>query len=377
MSEPVADPGEASLTVPGNVLVEFYEDSAVLLDTVSLEYVELDDTAATMWRALTLTRTVDEAVDQLASIYDAPRGLLAADFGRLTTWLLDAGYLQSAPDDDHPAEPELADLGALRKAEPPGGHTADQMLRDSYVELLMRSLCGLTQAPADSGAWGDAVPGAAARVEHLGHRARGADLPPHAMTMIGLHRMRNIRDLVTSVIQEGVPGDLMECGVWRGGATIFMRGLLRAYQVDDRRVWAADSFQGLPTAKTAQFPLDAEWEPAAGRLAVPLEAVRRNFAAFDLLDDQVQFLPGWFSESLPAAPIEQLAVLRLDGDLQESTRDALVHLYDQVAPGGFVIIDDFVFESCRTAVLEFRTERGITDPIQHADWTGVWWRKTA
>jgi O-methyltransferase len=70
-------------------------------------------------------------------------------------------------------------------------------------------------------------------------------------------------------------------------------------------------------------------------------------------------------------------VLRLDGDLYESTMDALVPLYDKVSPGGFVIVDDYgAWEPCRKAVDEFRHRHDITDPIIEVDWTGVYWRKT-
>ena len=74
-------------------------------------------------------------------------------------------------------------------------------------------------------------------------------------------------------------------------------------------------------------------------------------------------------------PIEQLAILRLDGDLYESTMDALVPLYEKVSPGGFVIVDDYgAWEPCRKAVDDFRAQHGITDEIVEVDWTGVYWR---
>jgi hypothetical protein len=104
--------------------------------------------------------------------------------------------------------------------------------------------------------------------------------------------------------------------------------------------------------------------------------VKRNFERYDLLDDQVRFLQGWFSETLPKAPIERLAVLRLDGDLYESTTDALVNLYDRLSPGGYVIVDDFCIPACRQAVHDFRQTRGIQDEIIQIDWTGVYWRRS-
>jgi len=70
--------------------------------------------------------------------------------------------------------------------------------------------------------------------------------PSHAHTMIGLERLDNIRECLEGVLAEGVAGDLIETGVWRGGATIFMRAVLKAHGVADRTVWVADSFSGLP-----------------------------------------------------------------------------------------------------------------------------------
>jgi hypothetical protein len=110
---------------------------------------------------------------------------------------------------------------------------------------------------------------------------------------------------------------------------------------------------------------------------VSLDEVKANFEHYGLLDDGVRFLEGWFSDTLPGAPIDRVAVLRVDGDLYESTMDALVNLEPKVSAGGYVIIDDYNgLEACRTAVDEYRKERGIDDTIEEIDWTGVWWRKS-
>jgi O-methyltransferase len=94
------------------------------------------------------------------------------------------------------------------------------------------------------------------------------------------------------------------------------------------------------------------------------------------LDDQVAFLPGWFRDTLPTAPMERIAVLRLDGDLYESTMEALVALYPKVTAGGFVIVDDYGLPTCRAAIEDFRLAHGITDPIQLIDWTGAFWQRS-
>jgi O-methyltransferase/8-demethyl-8-(2,3-dimethoxy-alpha-L-rhamnosyl)tetracenomycin-C 4'-O-methyltransferase len=208
-------------------------------------------------------------------------------------------------------------------------------------------------------------------------RARGLDWPSVAHTMIGQMRMDNLRHAVEQVLRDGVPGDLIETGVWRGGACIFMRALLRAYGVTDRKVFVADSFQGLPPPDPERYPADRDDAHHTYRaLAVSLNEVRANFERYGLLDEQVVFLEGWFSDSLPAAPIERLSVLRLDGDMYGSTMDSLTNLYAKVSSGGFVIVDDYALEGCRQAVTDFRTDRGIDDPVCDIDGVGSYWRKT-
>lgn len=208
-------------------------------------------------------------------------------------------------------------------------------------------------------------------------RPEGRDWPPTAETMIGTARLDNVVRCCVQAVQEKVPGDLIETGVWRGGATILMRGVLAALDDTERTVWVADSFEGLPVPDVERYPADAglDWSDV-GVLKVGADAVRANFERYGLLDDQVGFLEGWFADTLPAAPIDRLAVLRLDGDLYGSTMDALVALEPKVSPGGFVIVDDYGgWESCRAAVDDYRADRGIDAPVHAVDWTGVWWRK--
>ena len=211
-------------------------------------------------------------------------------------------------------------------------------------------------------------------------RSVGQDwpVPLLAHTMVGLKRLDNLQMCIEQVIADAVPGDLIETGVWKGGSTIFMRGVLKAYGEDERRVWVADSFQGLPPPDAEQYPEDAgDVHHTIDALRVDEARVRENFAAYGLLDDQVKFLKGWFSDTLPSAPIERLAVLRLDGDMYESTMVALQSLYDKLSVGGYLIVDDYCIESCRKAVTDFRNARGIADEIIDIDSTGVFWRRTA
>lgn len=210
-------------------------------------------------------------------------------------------------------------------------------------------------------------------------REEGRDWPSDAHTMIGLKRLENIQFCIAQVLADDVPGDLIETGVWRGGATIFMRAVLKAYGVTDRNVWVADSFEGLPKPDSKKYEQDAGdthyWHP---ELAVSLDQVKDNFRKYDLLDEQVQFLKGYFRDTLPSAPMKRLAVLRLDGDMYESTMDALVNLYPRLSIGGYVIIDDYgAVPACLKAVRDFRDSEGITEEIETIDWSGVFWRRSS
>jgi hypothetical protein len=197
-------------------------------------------------------------------------------------------------------------------------------------------------------------------------------------TMIGQRRLDNLDYCAAEVMRDGIEGDFLEAGVLQGGASIFLRGLQVAYGEPHRRMWVADSFAGLPPARLEQdvaIGIDFT-EPKQPWLAWPLHAVRDNFRTYDLLSDEVRFVEGWFSETLPHAPIEKLAILRLDADLYESTRDVLVPLYDKVVPGGFIIVDDYhAFAACRQAVDEVRLDRRDDAPLRRIDWSGVCWKK--
>ena len=208
-------------------------------------------------------------------------------------------------------------------------------------------------------------------------RLEGRDWPMLAHTMIGLKRMENLQFCLEDVIKKGVPGDVIETGVWRGGATIFMRGILKAYGVKDRRVWVADSFEGLPPPDAEKYPDDAgDPHHTLTFLRISLEQVKANFERYGLLDDQVRFLKGWFKDTLSSAPIERLAVARLDGDMYESTMDALTPLYPKLSPGGYLIVDDYgAVPACRRAVEDYRQAHGIKEPIQDIDGLGVFWQK--
>ncbi len=208
-------------------------------------------------------------------------------------------------------------------------------------------------------------------------REGGENCPARAHTMIGRKRLDNLQSCVETVLRENIPGDLIETGVWRGGSCIFMRAILAVYGDARRNVWVADSFAGLPPPSPEKYAADEgdKFHTFADFLAISRAEVEQNFRRYGLLDERVCFLEGWFKDTLPNAPIDRLAVIRLDGDMYESTYQAIEALYDKLSSGGFVIVDDYFLKPCAKAIHDFRALRGIADPIHDIDGIGSFWRR--
>jgi hypothetical protein len=207
-------------------------------------------------------------------------------------------------------------------------------------------------------------------------RLTGRTWPAYAHTMVGRVRLDSLQACVETVLAENVEGDLLEAGVWRGGACILMRAVLAVHGITNRRVFAADSFAGLPPPDAKRYPADdGDRHHSNTYFAVSREEVEENFRKYGLLDDLVVFLPGPFAETLPAAPIEKLAILRIDADMYGSTIEVLDVLYPKLSIGGFCIVDDYALPGCRKAVDDFRKKHGIVAGMTEIDWTGRFWRK--
>jgi len=248
-------------------------------------------------------------------------------------------------------------------------------LRRQYLSLLKLSLADFTHANTLSVA--EDGSGAKITFRTADHqRITGDDWPMFAETMIGLKRLDNFQWCIESALAEKIPGDIIECGVWRGGASILAAGVLYAHNATERKLWVCDSFQGLPPP-TDPADKNHQYHKIA-YLAATVPDVQWSFSRYNLLlpETQLQFVPGWFADTLPGLREKKWAVLRADGDMYSSTRDILHNLYDGVSPGGYVIIDDYFWtESARQATDDFRRERGITEPVQQIDHQGGWWRK--
>ena len=251
-----------------------------------------------------------------------------------------------------------------------------QTSHDLYLDLLKKVL---TDTLYEAGPSLDVDSPAAYLQNFISHCIQG-----RALTMVPQARLDNVQACIQDVLRAGVPGDVIEAGVWRGGTAIFMKAVLRAHQTQDRTVWVADSFEGLPAPDANRHPVEAKAHDSQimrdvyHHFAVDLEEVRSNFRRFGLLDDSVQFLKGWFKDTLPLAPITRLSVMRLDGDYYDSTMDCLNNLYDKLSIGGYVIIDDYGQDEwtyCRQAVDEFRSKRHIKDPVIRVDSTCHYWQR--
>ena len=172
------------------------------------------------------------------------------------------------------------------------------------------------------------------------HRFTQHYIKSNALTMVPLARMNNLQQCAVDVIARKIAGDFIEAGVWRGGLTIFMRAVLEAYGESERCVWVADSFEGLPVPDAEKYPREAAahagpvMTKSFDHFSCSLDQVKENFRKFHLLDDRVHFIKGWFKDTLAVAPIQRLALIRLDGDYFDSTMAGLVNLYPKLSPGG-------------------------------------------
>ena len=243
-------------------------------------------------------------------------------------------------------------------------------VRDLYLDLLIKTLANTIYGdpsinPINSGPFQPKL------------RAIGYDWPALAHTMVGVQRLQNVRELAQRALDENIPGDFIEAGIWRGGCCILMRGVLQANGIADRKVYAADSFAGLPQPNPEAYPADRDFDLSIHKeLAVSLDAVKDNFARYGLLDDQLVFVEGLFGDTLPKLDAGPFCLIRLDGDYYQSTYVSLEALYPKLSPGGFIIVDDFNYlQPTREAVNDYRSRMEITAPMHQVDWSASWWRK--
>jgi O-methyltransferase len=270
-------------------------------------------------------------------------------------------------------------LAAARDPRASGASADRERMRIAYLELLKLSLCDL--AGSSTGSVGRMEDGRlfarrlAGGDRHV--RLLGMDWPLQGLTMVGLTRLDDLQRCVESVVRDGVEGDMIEAGAWRGGASILIRATLDSLGASDRSVWVADSFRGFPNSEAGGITggRDFDDEAAFRFLSVPLEEVREYFSRLGY-DDGVRFVPGFFHDTMPTLASRRWSLIRLDGDTYEATKLSLEALYPGLAVGGYLVVDDYgVIDDCRRAVDEYRAEHGITEPLEEVDWVCVRWRR--
>ena len=270
-------------------------------------------------------------------------------------------------------------LAAAREPGTRGPGAEAESLRIAYLDLLKLCLCDLvgTRTTSVARTFDGDVMSRELEGEQLRYRTAGMDWPLHGLTMVGLARLDDLQSCVEGVVADGIEGDLIEAGTWRGGAAMLMRATLDSLGEQGRTVYVADSFQGFPQVDhNAADGYDLGVDLAGcDYLAIPLEEVKQNFARFGL-SDGVTFVPGFFEDTLLGLGGRRWSIVRLDGDTFDATRFSLEALYPTLSAGGFLIVDDYLqIDSCREAIDGFRRERGIAEPIEPVDWSGARWRR--
>ena len=353
-------------------------DEVVLIHPATgLEY-RLNRTALFLWESLQEPTTMAALRERIHQTFDVDADAAAQTAETFVQRFSELGFLEIHPQDGGLSAMRRRYLQLLKKALVNLIYPEHE-LRLRYLEARPQTSdpLGVQRALrdvryADAASFAELV-----ACKQDGQNFRRA-VTRDAHTMVGLRRLDNIEWCAAQIFADGVAGDFLEAGVCQGGASIFMRALQVAYGQEHRRMWVADSFAGLPAPRREEDAGLDFIEERMPWLAASLAAVQDNFRTYDLLSEQVRFVAGWFSETLASSEAGQIALLRIDADLYESTRDVLLALYDRVTPGGFVIVDDYhAFRACRTAVDEFRAERGIDGPLRRVDWTAVYWRKSA
>jgi O-methyltransferase len=174
--------------------------------------------------------------------------------------------------------------------------------------------------------------------------------------MIPIEGLRALEQMTQKVVTEDIPGDIVECGVCNGGSAAVLAQLLK--KSFDRQLWLFDSFQGLPVPVAADGPSAPE---VVGRLVGSEDTVRRVLKQTGVPMERVHIAAGWFHETFLHVQIDRIAFLHIDADFYESILLTLERFYDAVAPGGFVVLDDYYdWPGCKAALEEFAARRELT-----------------
>jgi O-methyltransferase len=191
-------------------------------------------------------------------------------------------------------------------------------------------------------------------------------------SMIDSVRAASLLRLAQRIEDEQIPGDVVECGVYRGGSAATM-ARVATHSRFPRTVWLFDSFQGMPPATEADGPGAADW---VGKLSYDSRKVQKLLGQTGSDLSRVRIVEGFFADTFPTVNIPQIALLNVDSDWYESVKICLEKFYDCVVPGGFISMDDYgSWPGCRLAVDEFFKKRGLSWKIHPVDSTAHWFQK--
>ena len=200
------------------------------------------------------------------------------------------------------------------------------------------------------------------------------------LTHVGPTRLASLRQQLETIVEEGIPGDVIEAGVWRGGCCIWMRAVLDSLE-DARTVVCADSFAGFPEPDVEKYPGDwrvTKWREKMPVYTVGLDEVKANFAHYPLVGP-VEFVLGPFRETLWKLKDRLWSLIRMDADSYEATILSLENLYPGLSKGGYCIADDYgdrlKTHQAKQAVDDYRQDHDCPPHLGWVDDHCVYWRK--
>ncbi len=189
-------------------------------------------------------------------------------------------------------------------------------------------------------------------------------------TLVDIARLKMLYKLTKEIDAASVPGDIVECGVFKGGSAALIARAARKSPFN-RSIWLFDSFEGLPRP-TKDDGLEALEKFHKGWNRADIAEVKRLFQKLSSLDSRTHIVKGYFQDTFQLTPISQIALLHIDADWYHSVRICLERFYDFVQPGGFIALDDYGrWEGCRKATDEFIGKHGLkvklvpVDGVEH------------
>lgn len=205
----------------------------------------------------------------------------------------------------------------------------------------------------------------------------------HFATMTTAERMFGLYKAVRYIVEAGIPGSLVECGVWKGGSVMMMAETLMHVGQQDRDLYLFDTFDRMPPPSdvdvrfdgiSAQSMMDQE-EPVDTPESIwcmSNEAeVRANLRRTRYPEERFHLIPGRVEDTIPGKAPENIALLRLDTDWYDSTLHELEHLYPRLAPGGVLIIDDYGhWDGARKATDEYLARLPVKILLNRLDFSG-------